>query len=143
MSDDKSNDERIAESLERITRSLEEIAKWTKVTSIPKVKDTLKEFIKTPEDANVYNLSDGERTTREMEKLTKVGRMSVARLWKKWIRAGLAEPIPSEGGGNRAKSLFSLEDFDIECPNNPQNKELNNEAEDQSNTQDLGAKLNE
>lgn len=99
---------------ERLIELLEELVRWTKVTSIPKVKDLLEELLKTPEEKLAYALSDGKRTTREVAEMAKTSQISVSRHWREWIRAGIAEPIAAKGGGNRAKSVFSLDDFGIE-----------------------------
>jgi hypothetical protein len=123
-------------SEERKIELLEELVKWVKVTSIPKVKATLEELTQTPEERRVYGLSDGKRTTREIEKLTGVGRNIISRLWKKWTRAGIAEPITIAGGGIRAKSLFSFEDFGIEILKNTQmTQEMEDTKEEESTRQ--------
>jgi len=100
---------------EKTIELLEELVKWTKVTSIPKVKEVLNELVKSPEEKIAYNSSDGERTTREVAEIAKTNKDTVSRFWRKWIRAGIAEPFSTKGG-NRAKSLFSLEDFGIDVP---------------------------
>ncbi len=101
-------------SIERTNELLEELLKWTKVTSIPKVKELLEALVKTPQERAVYAISDGKRTTREVSELAQVNKNTVSVYWRKWIRAGIAEPVASPGGGNRAKSNFLLEDFGID-----------------------------
>ncbi len=103
-------------SEDRMIELLAELVKWTKVTSIPKVKDLLEELVKSPEEKIAYALSDGKRTTRDIAVSAKVGKDAISKWWRKWTRAGIAEPISVSGGGNRARSLFSLEDFGIESP---------------------------
>jgi predicted HTH transcriptional regulator len=108
MSEDNSQENKLVELLE-------ELVKWTRVTSIPKVKELLEELVKNPEEKIAYSFSDGKRTTREVAEMAQTNKDTVSRLWRKWIKSGIAEPIAGKGG-NRAKSVFSLEDFGIEVP---------------------------
>jgi hypothetical protein len=94
---------------------LEELVKWTKATSIPKVRDILEELVRTPGERIVYEFSDGKTARKELSEMSGVDEGDVSRDWKKWARGGILEQIPSQGG-SRGKSLFSLEDFGIEVP---------------------------
>jgi len=100
---------------DRIIELLEELVKWTKVTSIPRVRELLLEILRSPEERIAYHSSDGERTSREVGRMSDVSHMTVANWWKTWIRAGIAESV-SVRGGERAKRIFSLDDFGIEVP---------------------------
>ena len=94
---------------------IEELVKWTKVTSIPRVKNLLLDILKSPQEKIAYHSSDGEKTSTEVGSISDVSHMTITNWWKKWTRAGIAESI-SVKGGSRARSIFSLEDFDIEIP---------------------------
>lgn len=100
---------------ERVIELLEELVKWTKVTSIPKVREILDELVKSPEEKIAYAFSDGKRTTREVAEIAKTNKNNISKLWRKWVKLGIAEPITASGG-NRARSVFCLEDFGIEVP---------------------------
>ncbi|MCX8178198.1 MAG: hypothetical protein N3F10_07940, partial [Candidatus Bathyarchaeota archaeon] len=93
---------------------LTEILKWIKVTSIPQVKKLLLELLPSDEEKLAYQYSDG-RTSQEVSQLASVSYITITRWWKNWIRAGVAEPI-SVKGGERAKRIFSLDEFGIEIP---------------------------
>jgi len=93
----------------------QELVKWTKVTSISQVRKLLLELLTTPEEKNAYQISDGEKTSREIAKLSNLGKTKVQTMWKAWINAGIADPI-SVKGGVRAKKNFSLDEFGIEIP---------------------------
>lgn len=99
---------------DRTIELLEELVKWAKVTSIPHVKKLLEEILTSPEEKVAYESSDG-KPSQEIAALAKISFHTVTVWWKKWIKVGLAEPIPSRGG-QRAKRLFSLTDFGIEVP---------------------------
>ena len=94
---------------------LDELVKWTKVTSIPKVKELLLSILKSPEEMVVYQSSNGEKTSREVADVANVSQFSIAKWWKAWIKAGIAESV-SVRRGERAKRIFSLDDFGIELP---------------------------
>lgn len=93
---------------------LEELVKWTKVTSIPKVKGLLLEILSKPEQKIAYQASDG-KTRKEVADQADVSGFTISKWWEKWTRAGIAKAV-SVRGGNRAVRSFSLDDFGIEIP---------------------------
>ena len=93
---------------------LKELVKWTKVTTIPKVKTLLLETLSSPEEKVAYECSDGRAATKIAEGVG-VARTTILNWWNKWVKLGIAESI-SARGGSRAKRVFSLEDFDINIP---------------------------
>lgn len=97
---------------DRIVELLEELVKWTKVTSIPRVKKLLLEILTSPEEKTAYKASDG-KSSKEVAKQASVSYVTITFWWKKWIKAGIAEPIRARGG-SRARRVFSLDDFGIE-----------------------------
>jgi len=100
---------------DRTIELLEELVKWTKVTSISKVKKLLLEILSNPEEKIAYQSSNGERSGREVAEQANVTQPTIAGWWKKWLKAGIAEPV-SVRRGKRARRLFSLDDFGIEVP---------------------------
>lgn len=54
------------ESQDRVVELLEELVKWTRVTSIPDVKKLLVETLQNDTDKLAYHNSDGKRTSREV-----------------------------------------------------------------------------
>lgn len=106
---------------------LEEIAKWTRVTSIPHVKTLLLEILPADSEKIAYHYSDG-LDSRSVARLASVGSSTVAKWWKVWIRAGIAQAVPVKRG-ERAKRLFSLEDFGIAIPSREAARTIETEAE--------------
>jgi len=94
---------------------LEELVKWTKVTSIPHVKKLLLEILASPKDKIAYQSSDG-KTRKEVAKQANVSVFTISKFWEKWTKAGIAKAISVRGGGQRGIRIFSLEDFGIEVP---------------------------
>jgi hypothetical protein len=102
---------------ERIVRILEEMLRWTKVSSIPFVKSLLLESLPKTKDKLVFRNSDGIRTSREVGALSGIGKDAVIARWKKWAKIGIVEAIPFSNG-IRGKSLFDLDNFGIDIPQN-------------------------
>lgn len=100
---------------DRMIELLEELVKWTKVTSIPKVKELLMGILESPEEMIAYQSSDGEKNRREVADQANVSQSTVSKWWRKWIKAGIAEAV-SVQRGERAMRIFSLDDFGIEVP---------------------------
>ena len=100
---------------DRTIELLEELVKWTKVTSIPNVKKLLLEILSKPKQKIAYQMSDG-KTVREVAKQADVSVFTISKWWEKWTRAGIAESVSARGGGKRAIRSFSLDDFGIEIP---------------------------
>jgi hypothetical protein len=97
---------------ERVIELLEELVKWTKISSIPKVKSTLIDMLPTTEERIVYQQSDG-KTSTAVSQLANVSNQTISRWWRKWTKAGIADAV-SARGGKRAVRSFSLEDLGIE-----------------------------
>ena len=100
---------------DRMIELLEELVKWTRVTSFPKVKELLIGILTSPEEKVAYQSSDGGKTSREVADIANVSQPTISKWWKAWIKAGIAEPV-SVQRGERARRIFSLEDFGIEVP---------------------------
>jgi hypothetical protein len=97
---------------ERVIELLEELLKWTRIASIPKVKNTLIDMLPTTEERVAYQQSDGKSSTA-VSKLANVSYVTISRWWKRWTKAGMADTT-SVRGGKRAVRSFSLEDLGIE-----------------------------
>ena len=85
---------------------LKEILKWTKVTSIPQVKNLLESTLASPEQRLAYQASDG-KNVREVADIAHVGKSTIGRWWADWVKLGLAELQPAKGG-DRAIRSYSL-----------------------------------
>ena len=82
----------------------------------------------------VYELSDGERGTREVAKLAGLkSNSTVAGYWKKWSKIGIVEPSSQYQG--RYQRICSLEEVGLAVPPLPQST---NEQCLKKNGRDLG-----
>lgn len=93
---------------------LEETLKWIRVTSIPHVKKLLSDTLPSDHEKIAYHYSDG-RASQEVSKVAGASYVTITKWWKIWIRSGIAESLAVKGG-ERARRIFSLEDFGIEVP---------------------------
>ncbi len=107
--------EREKDKQDRIVELLQELVMWTRATSIPKVQEALSILLQTDEQKRAYYYSDGQRNRNEVASLAGSRGPTVSRWWKTWIGAGIAEPMGVQRG-DRAKSIFPLEEFGIKVP---------------------------
>lgn len=116
------------EMLERIAKIAEEQLKWTKISGMTQLKSIFEQNLRTDDDKLVYELSDGERSIRDIEKITSVGRTKIAALWKKWYKMGIMERS-EKYEGKRMKKSFSLSEvgIDVELPTDQQVTEIKTE----------------
>jgi hypothetical protein len=102
------------ESDERIINLLEQILRWTKIGAV-QLKSTLREALQTDEAKLVYEYSDGEKSSRDVSKLTNVSHATVQNYWRKWATLGVVEAVEKYKGG-RFKRLCSLQELGIALP---------------------------
>ena len=95
---------------EEILVVLQQIERWLKVTSIPKVRAILENALKTPEEKKVYHYSDG-RSQTEIAQVVNLSQPTVSNYWKKWAKLGIVQQ--SNTYKARWEKSFLLEDFDI------------------------------
>lgn len=105
--------------LRRICDELKEIRYWTKLSSLPILRRVIQENLRDDESKLVYELSDGNRSTREIAlELVRMRRaithVTVANMWRRWAALGLVEP--SERYQGRFRRIVSLESLGIEIP---------------------------
>lgn len=121
---------------DKMIELLEELVRWTKVTSIPHAKKLLEEILQSPEEKTAYQASDEKMSYEEIAKLVNVSSMTISNYGKKWIKNGIARAVPVKGGGQRAVRLFSLEDFGIEIPTITPKPKKSKPVEEQSPSQE-------
>jgi hypothetical protein len=100
---------------DRMIEILEETLKWIRVTSIPNVKKLLLDILPNDKERMAYHFSDGKHNGQEVATFAGVATGTISNWWKLWVRSGIAESV-SVKGGERARRLFSLEDFGIGVP---------------------------
>ena len=99
--------------LAEIATTLRELLKWTRFGGMLRLKDILNQTLLTPVEKLVYELSDGNRSTREIARHIGKGHVTIFRYWEKWRKMGIIEPAEREG---RYRHICSLEEVGLEVP---------------------------
>ena len=101
-----------------LSEKLDELIFWTKFSALPTFRALLTGTLRDDVDKLVYELSDGERSTREIARLISRGgrritHTTVANMWQKWSLMNLVMPAERRG---RHRRVVSLESIGIEVP---------------------------
>ncbi len=98
----------LIDELKTLNQTHKLIAGYLRLMSNAEIEKSLKDTFTSNEEIRVYELSDGNRTTRDIEDLIGVSRQTVSNLWKKWEILGLVE----EGKSKKPyKAKFSIIDL--------------------------------
>jgi len=102
-------------TLKSIEQKLDQLLKWTRFAGMQQLRTIMTQNLETDTEMLVYELSDGERTTREIARLAGVGsNATIAKYWKKWTKIGIVEP--SEKRRGRYQRICSLEAVGLTVP---------------------------
>jgi hypothetical protein len=102
-------------ALRNIESKMDRLLKWTRFAGMQQLRTILTQNLTTDVEMLIYELSDGERTTREIAALSGVGsNATVANYWRKWSRLGIVEP--SEKRQGRFRRICSLEEVGLTAP---------------------------
>lgn len=94
---------------------LKEIIKWLRFSGVKHVREALSSILDDDSKKLAYHFSNGIKTTREIAKISGMGKDAVNKLWKDCYLLGLGEQM-SASGGSRFKKSFELKDFGISLP---------------------------
>lgn len=112
----------IYEILTDIRDAIKQSSKWAKFSGIKEVKPILESKLDGDIKKMIYLLSDGVNSSYSIARILGVNdtvRRAISDYWDEWEKAGLGESKPAQGGGNRFKRSFDLEDFGIKAPEIP------------------------
>jgi len=101
-----------------LSEKLDELIFWTKFSALPTFIALLKDALRDDIDKLVYELSDGERSTRDIARIISRGgrritHTTVANMWQKLSLMNLVMPARRRG---RYRRVVSLESIGIEVP---------------------------
>lgn len=104
--------------VQSLSEKLDELIFWTKFSALPTFRALLMDALREDVDKLVYELSDGERSTREISHMISEGgrritHVTVANMWQKWSLMNLVMPTERRG---RYRRVVSLESLGIEVP---------------------------
>ena len=97
---------------DRLVNLFEEFLTLYKVMNRRHIIDKLRNELKTEQLLEIYQLTDGEKSTRELAGLlkNKCSHATVASTWNKWALLGLVLPAKQKG---RYKAAFNLVEYGI------------------------------
>jgi hypothetical protein len=105
-------------TLREMASTLLELLKWTRFAGMQQLKSIVTQNLSSDPEMLVYELSDGNRGTREIAQLAGIGSNStIARYWQKWSKIGLVEPSKNLPG--RFQHICSLEELGLTVPQMP------------------------
>jgi hypothetical protein len=112
------------ELLNKLISIQEEALRWNRLSGLNNLKTIFDVEFKTNEEKLVYELSDGEKSIRDLEKDTGISRSKVALLWRKWYNIGIMEKS-QKYEGKRMKKAFSIADvgMDVEFSSKHKNRQ--------------------
>lgn len=101
-----------------LIRRLDELVFWTRFSALPTFRALIMDNLRTDTDKLVYELSNGERSTRDIASMIsrggrRVSHVSIARMWQRWSILNLVMPAQRVG---RYRRVLSLESMGIEIP---------------------------
>jgi hypothetical protein len=121
------------EVLKSIENKLNQLLKWTRFAGLQQLRNVLTQNLTTDKELLIYELSDGERTTRDIATIVRVGsNATIASYWKKWSKLGIVEPSQKRQG--RFQRICSLEEVGLTIPpiSETQVEEAPSEIEEES-----------
>lgn len=74
----------------------------------PILSSGLQEIFKSPKDLYAYELSNGERSTREIGNLVKLDQKGISNRWRDWEKDGLVEKAGKKGQFKARYTLLEL-----------------------------------
>lgn len=79
-----------------------------RVLAEPILSSSLQEIFKSPKDLYAYELSNGERSTREIGNLVKLDQKGISNRWREWEKDGLVQKAGKKGQFKGRYTLLEL-----------------------------------
>jgi hypothetical protein len=104
-----------------------ELQNLLRILAQPILSSSLQGIFKTSKQLYAYELSNGERSTREIGRIVNIDQKSISTWWREWEMKGLAEKVGKRGQFKARYSLLEL--LVVYSPSNDKkaSKELKNE----------------
>ncbi len=79
-----------------------------RILAQPLLASSLQEIFKSPKQLYAYELSNGERSTRDIGKLVRLDQKGISIWWREWEKEGLAEKVGKKGQFKARYTLLEL-----------------------------------
>ena len=107
--------EKVLERLSLVENKLEildshnsELQNLLRILAHPILSDSLQGIFKNSKQLYAYELSNGERSTRDIGRLVKSDQKSISNWWREWESKGLVEKVGKKGQFKARYSLLEL-----------------------------------
>lgn len=87
---------------------------YTKLANYENIRNRLITIVDSEDKKRVFEATNGNNSTRQIESITGVSKDTVSNWWNEWQKEGVVEEIEETRG--RRRKLLSLADFGIEIP---------------------------
>jgi len=102
----------MSDILQELVEVQREMLRWIRFSSIPQLRHTLETVLAGDLDRRIYELTDGEGTSRNIAALVGVSKTTITSKWAKWAQLGIVERLPS----GQCRRLCSLGEVGIDLP---------------------------
>ncbi len=85
-----------------------EVQVLLRILAQPLLASSLQEIFKSPKQLYAYELSNGERSTRDIGKLVRLDQKGISIWWREWEKEGLAEKVGKKGQFKARYTLLEL-----------------------------------
>lgn len=79
-----------------------------RILAEPILSSSLQEIFKSPKDLFAYELSNGDRSTREIGNLVNLDQKGISNRWREWEKEGLVEKAGKKGQFKARYTLLEL-----------------------------------
>lgn len=95
-----------------LIKMFEEFLNLYKFVNKKAIIDTLKTELNTNQLIEIYQLTDGQHSTRDIATMIsqKCAHVTIARIWKQWALKGLVVTAERQG---RVKAAFNLDEYGL------------------------------
>lgn len=98
------------DNMDKLTNMFEEFLTLYKFVNKKAIADMLNAELNKPQLIEIYRLTNGENSTRDIAKTQKCTHTTIANIWKKWALKGIVIPAAAKG---RFKAAFNLDEYGI------------------------------
>ncbi len=104
---------------DEIKQLLKEILKWQRIQGIKTLKEILYTLLDDKDNIKkiVYENTDGEKTVRDLQKISKTNISTISKWWNEWYSLGILEKK-----GQKYKKIISLKELSIPFEGNKDDK---------------------
>ncbi len=102
------------QSDDAILLELQRQTRWLRLLGLQALRPLLQETLRTDKQKLAFELSDGQRSVREVARLAGIGIGTVSRMWAQWIASGIC--VEAAAAPGRAEHLASLSQLGTSMP---------------------------